>query len=206
MIIIFIGIQGSGKGTQAKLLADKLKIPGISTGDVLRSVEGKLKEKVDNVMNRGELLSADLVMELLKERISNKDCKNGFILDGFPRDLEQAEKFDANLDADFIIELEISDKEVFRRLEGRRLCPKCGRGYNVVTSPKPKKDNLCDIDGAELVRRADDTEDSIKKRIEIYHEETEPILKRYKDKIIKINGEQKIENIFEDILEKLRIK
>lgn len=198
-----MGIQGSGKGTQAKIISEKLEIPHISTGDLFRGCEGELKSKLDEYMNSGKLIPDDLVLEILNERISKDDCEKGFILDGFPRNLEQAKKLNDLLEVDRVFEIHISDGEVFNRLEGRRTCKNCNAGYNVRTAPKPKNENYCDFCEGELYKRDDDNEGAIKKRIEIYHNETEPVLDFYEDKVIKINGEQEIEKIAEDILEEL---
>lgn len=201
MKLLFIGIQGSGKGTQGKIISEKLKIPHISTGDLLRSAKGKLKEKIDEFSSKGELVPDEIVLELLKERVKGEE---GFILDGFPRNLKQAEELDKIFDVDKVVEIFISDEEALKRLLGRRSCPKCGANYNIYTAPKPKKEGICDVCGTKLEKRADDNEDSIKKRIEIYHRQTEPILNHYKNKLIKINGEQEIQKVCDDILSSLK--
>lgn len=201
MIILFAGAQGSGKGTQAKIIAEKLKIAHISTGDLLRNVKGELKEKTDFYITKGELVPDNLIIRILKERIKEKDCKDGFILDGFPRNLKQAKEFEKIMKIDKILEIYISDETAKKRLMGRWNCKKCGIAYNIVTEPKPKNDKKCDICDIKLYQRTDDIDkEAIKKRLEIYHSETEPILKEYKEKAIKINGEQSIEKITEDIL------
>jgi len=205
MILLFVGAQGSGKGTQAKIISKKIKIVHISSGDILRETSGKLKEQVDSYMNKGALVPDKIIAKILKERIKKEDCKNGFILDGFPRNLEQAEEFEKIRKIDRIIEISISDEEAIKRLKGRWNCKKCGIAYNVVTMPKPKKDKKCDQCGEELSQRNDDINDeAIKKRLAIYHEETTPILSKYRDRAIKINGEQEIDRITEDILKILK--
>lgn len=204
MILVFIGPQGSGKGTQAELVSEKFSIPHISTGKLLRSAQGELKEKIDKKLNSGELIEDKLMFDILKQRISKEDCKKGFILDGYPRDLEQAKTLDTEIGFDKIIEIDISDKEAIRRLTGRRNCPNCGRNYNLnIENLKPKNDQECDICHIKLDKRKDDNEDAIKKRLDIYHEKTEPILKHFQDRLLKINGEQSIEEVKNEIFEKL---
>jgi len=205
MKILFVGPQGSGKGTQAKIISKKLGIAHLSMGDLLRATKGMLREKVDSFINKGELVPTELTIEIIKKRIKESDCKNGFILDGFPRNLEQAEIVDSFIEIEKVFEIDISDDEAVKRLNKRWMCKNCNIGYNVLTSPKPKKQGICDKCGSPLYQREDDKDvEAIKNRLKIYHKETELILKRYKDKVIKINGEQTIEKITEDILTKLR--
>jgi len=201
MKIIFIGPQGSGKGTQASLLAKKLNIPHISTGDLLRNAKGQLKQEIDSYINKGDLLPDELMLKILKQRISESDCKKGFILDGFPRNLKQVELLNSITDIDKIILIHISDKEAIKRISGRVNCEKCKANYNLLTSPKPKNPKICDKCGGRLIQRADDNEQAVKKRLSIYHKETEPILDYYEDKFLTINGEQSIDEIKEDINE-----
>ncbi len=201
MKLVFIGPQGSGKGTQAKIVSEKLNIPHISTGDLLRNCEEELKERVNSFINKGELIPNGLMIEILKKRISKDDCKYGFILDGFPRNLEQAKELEKNITIDKYIEISISDEEAVKRLSGRRNCNKCGAIYNVNTSPKPEKEGICDKCCGKLYQREDDTEEAIKKRLDVYHKETEPILENLPS--IKIDGEKSIEEVSEDILKNL---
>jgi len=201
MILIFVGPQGSGKGTQAKIIAQKMNIAHISTGDLLRNLQGDLKQKVDEIMHKGNLIPDELIIEIIKKRILNQDCKSGFILDGFPRNIEQAKKLDEKIKVDKIIEISISDEEAIKRLSGRLTCKKCGAGFNSMTAPKPKQKGICDFCGGELYTRDDDNEEAIKKRLKIYHNQTEPILKHYNS--IKIDGEQSIEKVTEDIIKEL---
>lgn len=204
MIILFIGPQGSGKGTQAKIISKKLNLAHISTGDILREAKGELRQEIDSYINKGELVPDELITKILKQRIKEEDCKNGFILDGFPRNLEQTEDLGKILKIDKIIEIAISDKEAIKRLTGRWNCKKCGIAYNIVTQPKPKKEGVCDKCGSALYQRDDDkNKEAIQKRLDIYHNETHPILERYSDFVVKVNGEQSIEKITEDILEVL---
>ncbi|MBI2630203.1 nucleoside monophosphate kinase [Candidatus Pacearchaeota archaeon] len=228
MKLIFLGIQGSGKGTQAKVISEKLKICHISTGDLLRNAPANLKQKIDSYVNSGKLVPDELIIEILKTKLNNEDCKNGFILDGFPRNLNQALELDKIIKIDKVIEIAISDNEALKRLTGRWNCKKCNLIYNVNTSPKPKVAGKCDVCYSGLYQREDDKEEAIKKRIETYHKETFPLIRYYNamdnsvnpspssqnypdrkfcresDSIkrifyIKINGEQEIEKVTEDI-------
>ncbi len=203
MIILFIGPQASGKGTQAKIIAEKKGLAHISTGDLLRQATGSLKEEIDQYMHKGELVPDELILKLLQKRMKQPDCKNGIILDGFPRNLKQAEALEKIAKIDRIFEINISDETAKKRLMGRWNCRQCGSSYNIITAP-PKKGKLCDNCNTPLYQREDDTNlASIQKRLDTYHNETKPILKKFKDKVIKINGEQTIEKITEDILKKL---
>lgn len=195
MRILIFGPQGCGKGTQAKILSERLKVPHISTGDLFRGLTGELKEKVDKIINGGNLVSDKLTLKILNKRISKEDCKEGFILDGFPRNLNQAKELEKISVIDKVLEISIPDGESIKRIAGRRICPSCKAGFNVLTSPKPKIKGVCDFCEEKLVARADDTEESVKKRLETYHRETEPVLKFYGGKVLKINGLGTIEEI-----------
>ncbi len=197
MNIVFIGVQGSGKGTQAKIIAEKLGIVHISTGDLLRSAQGNLKKEVDNYVNVGRLIPDDLMLKILNERLQKSDAQKGFILDGFPRNIEQAKALDKIIKISNAFDIHISDEEALKRLSGRVTCEKCKAGYNLYTAPKPKNPAICDICQGKLIQRADDNPEAIKKRIEIYHKDTEPIIKFYNT--IKVNGEQSIEKVTQDI-------
>lgn len=202
-VICLFGPQGSGKGTQAKILTDKLGVPHISTGELFRvAVESqtKLGMEVKDLLNRGELVPDELTFNLLKERLMQNDCANGFILDGYPRTKKQAELLDEVERVNYVIVLDISDKEAIQRLSGRRNDPVTGKVYNLYSLPKPTPD----IAGR-LVQRSDDTEEAIKERLAQYHAETEPILMHYKDRVVHINGEQNIEEVAEEIARKLNI-
>lgn len=205
MKLIFVGPQASGKGTQSEFVAARLGIPHISMGDLLRNYTGKYKKQIEENVTKGLLIPVEWSLEIIKERISKPDCKKGFILDGFPRNTEQAKGLDKIMSIDKVVEIEISDNEAVRRLSGRWVCPKCGTNYNVITEPKPKVDKICDKDGTPLIHRADDNPEAIKKRLKIYHEETEPILKHYKGKVLKIDGEQHIDKVKQEVFEKLGI-
>lgn len=204
MRIIIIGPQGSGKGTQADLLSKKYSIAHISTGNILReNVENKteLGKLAEEYMNRGQLVPAEPIVKIIDERIKRNDCKNGFILDGYPRNIKQAEKLDDITGIDYVLEIVVSDRESIRRITGRRSC-KCGAVYHTFYNP-PKIPGKCDKCRSELFQRDDDKEETVRKRLEIYHEETEKLIEFYKDKHIRINGEQPIEDVFREILEKL---
>jgi adenylate kinase len=201
MKLIFIGPQGCGKGTQAKKVAEKFGLCHISAGDLLRGVSGEIKERVDGIMNSGKMVPDEIIEELLLEKISGEDCEKGFILDGFPRTVKQAESVKGKFDVNKVIEISISDEESVRRISGRRGCKKCGAIYNVTTTPKPKVEGVCDECGGELFQRDDDSEGALRERLKIYHKETEKILEMYDS--VKIDGEQSIEKVLENILEVL---
>lgn len=205
MKIIFIGPQASGKGTQAEILSKKLNLPHISMGDLLRSAKGELKKEIDLHINKGNLAPLNIIKQLLKQRLDQADTKSGFILDGFPRSSEQAELLKSITSIDKIILINISDKEAIKRISGRVNCEKCKANYNLKTSPKPKDPTKCDKCQGKLIQRKDDYEKAVKKRLDIYHNETTPLLDFYKDKLIKINGEQSIEKIGGDINKELSI-
>jgi len=203
MKIIFIGPQGSGKGTQAKIISEELNIPHISTGDLFRSLEGKSKEEVDSFVYKGQLVPDELTVKILKERISKPDCREGFILDGFPRNLNQAKLLEIITKIDKVILINITNALAIERISSRISCKKCGAVYNTITN-LPKRKDICDRCGGELYRRADDNLQAIKKRLQTYHNETKPILEMYKDKLITIEGAQEIDKISMDIIEVLK--
>lgn len=201
MNILFIGPQGSGKGTQAKIVSEKLGIPHVSTGDLLRDIRGGLKKEVESYINHGKLVPDELILRILNERILKSDCDEGFILDGFPRNLRQVKLLEDIMDVDKVIEIHISDEVAMNRVSGRRNCKSCGAIYNVETNPKPKNESICDKCGGELFQRNDDTEKAVTKRLKIYHKETEPILEKYDS--VRIDGEQDIDKVTQDLLKVL---
>lgn len=202
MNLVFTGVQGSGKGTQAKIVSEKLGMPHISTGDLLRNSQGKLKKEIDSYISFGKLVPDSLMINVLNERVSGNDYLEGFILDGFPRNLKQAEELDKIVQINKMIEVHISDEEARRRIRGRWNCRKCEAIYNTFTLPKPKIERYCDKCNEPLYQRDDDSNDSfVNKRIEIYHKETEPVLAYYHS--IRINGEQGIEKVTKDILKEI---
>jgi len=201
MKLIFVGPQGSGKGTQGKIVAEEEGLCHISTGDLLRDAKGKLGEEVRGYIDKGLFVSDELILKILEERLKQPDCEKGVILDGYPRNIAQANKLDEIMKIDYVLEINISDDESVRRILGRAICKPCGINYNLVTQPKPKNPEVCDICNGKLYKRVDDNEDALRKRLEIYHKDTEPILKHYKS--IKINGQQDIGKVTEDILKEL---
>lgn len=185
MKIILIGAPGSGKGTQAQFICQEYNIPQISTGDMLRAAVKAgtpLGLKVKSIMESGALVSDDIILELIKDRIQHPDCKNGFLLDGFPRTIAQADGLEEmGIKLDSVIEIDVSDDEIIKRLSGRRVHPGSGRVYHVEFNP-PKVDCVDDITGEPLIQRKDDQVDVIKQRLEVYHQQTKPLIKYYSEK------------------------
>ena len=205
MNLILLGAPGAGKGTQAEMLAAKLQIPTISTGNMLREAMAngsELGKQVKTCMDEGRLVSDELVLSIVAERTSKPDCQNGFILDGVPRTLAQAKALDEmGVVLDHVVSLEIDDAVIEGRMTGRRVCPKCGASYHITANP-PKKDNTCDQCGEGLIIRKDDAPETVRNRLKVYHESTE-VLKDYyaaQNKLRKIEGNQSIEGAFKDIL------
>lgn len=198
--IVLFGPQGSGKGTQGEKLADYLKIPLIVTGNIFRF---NIKEKTElgklaqQYINKGELVPNEVTIEMILERLRDADCQKGFILDGFPRTLAQAK---ALKDITHVLLINISDNEAIRRIANRRQCMQCGMTYHLIYKPS-KQDSICDNCKNKLVQRNDDTEEALAKRLELYHQESEPLLKGYEDKNIlyKINGEKSISEVWEEV-------
>ncbi len=181
---IFLGPPGAGKGSLAVKVAEEYKIPHISTGDIFRANiknQTPLGVKVKAIIDSGSLVSDDLTCELVKDRLSQADCKNGYILDGFPRTIPQAEMFTKICDDVKVVNFEIKDEIVIRRLSTRRVCKACGANFNVLTLP-PKVEGVCDKCGGELYQRDDDKQESILHRMDVYREQTEPLIKFYRDK------------------------
>ena len=211
MNLILLGAPGAGKGTQAEMLAAKLQIPTISTGNMLREAIAngtELGKQAKQTMDEGRLVSDELILSIVKERTAKPDCKNGFILDGVPRTLAQAKALDAmGIQLDHVVSLEIDDAVIEGRMTGRRVCPKCGASYHITANP-PKKDNTCDLCGTELVIRKDDAPETVKSRLAVYHQSTE-VLKDYyaaQNKLRTVEGNQSIEGAFQDILKALGVK
>lgn len=190
MNLILLGMPGAGKGTQAELLQKKFSLANVSTGAILRDVSksnSQQAEKIRQFLDSGKLVPNEIIIEMLVNRINEKDCVNGFILDGFPRNLEQAISLDdASVNIDRVIFLRISEDEIVSRMSGRRVHLASGRSYHVIHNP-PKIDGKDDITGEELVQRDDDKPEVIKKRVEVYFRETEPLLKFYKNSQINFN-------------------
>ena len=214
--LIFLGPPGAGKGTVAKDVVERYGVPHISTGDMLRdavSAGSELGKKVQSVMESGQLVSDELLVDLVKDRLSKNDCKNGFILDGFPRNVNQAQDLDKilkelELSLTAVIFLDVPEDEVVKRISNRRVCPKCSRVYNLI-SLKPKKDVLCDDDGTPLIQREDDKAETVRKRYQIYIDKTSPLIGLYRDRnqIITIDASgtvDKVDEIVFNTLEELR--
>ena len=205
MNLILLGAPGAGKGTQAELLMEKLSIPGISTGNMLREAVANGSEvgkKAKYCMDNGLLVSDDIIMDIVAERVAKPDCSNGFILDGVPRTLAQAEALEQRgVKIDHVVSIEIDDSVIEGRMTGRRVCAKCGASYHVVANPS-KVDGVCDSCGGELMIRKDDAPETVRRRLEVYHEQTE-VLKDFYAKLGKlrtVEGNQSIEGANEDIL------
>ena len=205
MNLILLGAPGAGKGTQAELLVQKLAIPAISTGNMLREAMAQgteLGKKVRQYMDEGSLVPDEIIYDLVAERVSKPDCSNGFILDGVPRTLAQAVVLDMRgIKVDHVISIEVDDKEIEYRMTGRRVCCKCGCSYHVVENP-PKIEGYCDNCGNSLIIRKDDKPETVRHRLQVYHESTE-ILKGFYEmtgRLIKVNGNQSIEGANEEIL------
>ncbi|MCL2045479.1 MAG: adenylate kinase [Oscillospiraceae bacterium] len=185
MRIIMLGPPGAGKGTQAEALTKKLDIPAISTGDMLRdavSRETAIGLKAKSFMDAGQLVPDDIIIGIVSERLSNPDCANGYILDGVPRTLVQAEALDQQAVAiDVVLSIEISDEEILERLGGRRACPNCNAIFHITSKP-PKEEGICDECGTELIIRQDDNPETIKNRLDTYHKETKPLKEYYESK------------------------
>ena len=205
MNLILLGAPGAGKGTQAELLSQRLSIPAISTGNMLREAMAngsELGKQLKQIMDSGSLVSDDVILSIVSERVSRPDCKNGFILDGVPRTLSQAKALDAaNVKIDHVVSIEIDDRVIEGRMTGRRVCAKCGASYHITANP-PKTEGICDLCGAELVIRKDDAPDTVRHRLEVYHKTTE-VLKNYyaqQEKLRLVDGNQPIEDAFRDVL------
>ena len=199
MNIILLGAPGAGKGTQAAVICEHLSIPTISTGNIIREALKNGTEmglKAKSFMDSGKLVPDEVVIGIIEERLQNDDCKNGFILDGFPRTIPQAEALDKmGIVIDKAISIEVADEAIASRLSGRRVCEKCGRPYHIVDL-KPRVEGVCDDCAGTLVQRKDDHIDTIKARLEIYHNETEPLKDYYQaqGKLFIVEGQDKVED------------
>lgn len=210
MKIIMLGAPGAGKGTQAKMLADKYKIPHISTGDIFRAniKNGtELGAKAKEYMDKGLLVPDELVVDLVIDRFKEDDCKDGYILDGFPRTIPQAEALDKALSAigenvDYAINVEVPDENIVNRMGGRRACVGCGATYHIVYNPT-REEGKCDTCGAELILRDDDKPETVKNRLNVYHEQTQPLIDYYAGKGImkEVDGTQDMNDVFQAIVD-----
>ncbi|PXX90270.1 adenylate kinase [Marinobacter vulgaris] len=217
MRIIMLGAPGAGKGTQAQFITERFGIPQISTGDMLRAAvkaESELGKQVKQVMASGGLVSDDIIIALIEERVKQPDCKNGFLLDGFPRTIPQAEALkNQGIDIDYVVEIAVEDEEIVSRLSGRRVHEGSGRIYHVKYDP-PKTEGKDDVTGEPLVQREDDQEETVRKRLEIYHEQTAPLINYYQEwakkdpasapKYVRVEGVGGLDDIRDQILTKLK--
>jgi adenylate kinase len=212
MNVILLGPPGAGKGTQAKMMIDRYQIPQISTGDILRA---NLKEKTPlglkakTYMDKGQLVPDEVVIDIIQERLKEKDCQKGYMLDGFPRTVAQARALDKvladmNSKIDHVVSIEVDKGELVKRLTGRRTCRQCGRGYHVIFDP-PVNKGVCDKCQGELYQRDDDNEDTVRNRLEVYDAQTFPLIEYYKEKNLlrPIDGQGGIQQIFERIVKAL---
>ena len=211
MNIIILGAPGAGKGTQAKLIQEKYNIAHISTGDMIRETiksGSEIGKQLKEILDAGQLVSDEFIIEIVKDRISKSDCENGFLLDGVPRTIVQAEQLDKlGVNIDYILEINIADNLLVERITGRRIHPSSGRAYHIKFNP-PKVENKDDITGEDLITRSDDNEDTVKERLSVYHKQTAKLINFYKNfsstntktpKYIKVAGNQTVEKVFQDI-------
>ena len=209
MKIIMLGAPGAGKGTQAKQIAKKYGIPHISTGDIFRA---NIKEKTalgmeaKEYMDKGQLVPDELTVRILLDRVANDDCKDGYVLDGFPRTIPQAEVLDTEVKklgekVDFAINVDVPDENIINRMGGRRACVKCGATYHIAHIP-PKQEGICDTCGSELILRDDDKPETVKNRLDVYHAQTQPLIDYYdKQGILRtVDGTQDMDKVFSDIV------
>ena len=210
MNLIFLGAPGAGKGTQAEIVCDKLGIPAISTGNMLREAVKNgtpaglaAKERMD----KGDLVPDDIVIGILKDRIALDDCKNGFILDGVPRTVAQAEALEEmGVQIDKVVDIEVSDDVIIQRLSGRRVCSACGASYHTTAKPSTKPDT-CDRCGGALIVRKDDEPSTIRERLKVYHEQTEPLVEFYRarGKLVVVEGQEAVSDTTRQLFEKLGV-
>jgi len=213
--IILLGPPGAGKGTQANLIKEKFSIPQISTGDMLRaavSAGTPLGLEAKKVMDAGGLVSDELILGLVKERVNDDDCENGYLLDGFPRTIAQADGMvSLGIDVEYVVEIKVEDSAIVERMSGRRAHLASGRTYHVEFNP-PKVEGKDDVTGEDIVQRDDDKEETVKKRLDVYHEQTSPLVKYYTDladkngsktKYVSVNGMNNVNDVMNDILSQL---
>ena len=212
MNIILFGAPGAGKGTQAVELVNKYKLTHISTGEMFREAIAKqtaMGQLASSYISKGNLVPDEVTVGLVKERLAQEDCKNGFILDGFPRTLPQAECLDRiceelNIKIDYVVDIEVSSEDVIERLSARRVCRSCGASFHLIFN-KPSKEGVCDLCGGELYTRKDDNKESVAVRINTYQAQTTPLINYYKNKgiLLEINGQQDINDVTKEIVNKL---
>lgn len=210
MKLILLGAPGAGKGTQAEIISEKYNIPTISTGNIIRAALKNGTEmglKAKSYIDAGNLVPDEVVIGIIKERLAEDDCKNGFILDGFPRTIPQAEALDKmGFEIDRALSIEVDDAEIIKRMSGRRVCGKCGASYHTEFK-KPEKEGVCNVCGGELVIRKDDEPETVMNRLKVYHEQTEPLKDYYKacGKLIVVEGQDKVEDTTALVLKALEI-
>ena len=209
MKIIMLGAPGAGKGTQAKKIAEKYQIPHISTGDIFRAnIKGgtELGMKAKTFMDQGMLVPDEITIGMLMDRIGQEDCINGYVLDGFPRTIPQAESLTKALSergeaVDYAVNVDVPDENIINRMSGRRACLNCGATYHIVYNPS-KKEGICDTCGQQLVLRDDDKPETVKKRLSVYHDQTQPLIDYYKNEgiLAEVDGTKDMEEVFQDIV------
>lgn len=198
MKLILLGAPGAGKGTQAEIISEKYGIPTISTGNIIRAALKNGTEmglKAKSYIDAGELVPDDVVIGIIKERLAESDCEGGFILDGFPRTIPQAKALDdMGISIDAALSIEVADEKIVKRMSGRRVCEKCGASYHTEYK-KPSADGICDACGGKLVTRKDDEPETVLNRLNVYHEQTEPLKEYYKaqDKLLTVEGQEELE-------------
>lgn len=214
MRIVLLGAPGAGKGTQAKLISERLTIPHISTGDIFRAnIKGNtaLGVKAKSYIDKGELVPDELTVEIVKDRLSNSDCAKGFILDGFPRTIPQAEYLDKvlaemNINLDVTLLINVKDEDIIERMSGRRVCTGCGASYHVIYNP-PEADGICDTCNSSVVQRADDAAETVLNRLETYHKQTQPLISYYEKqgKLSIAEGAEEVEETTARVMKALGI-
>ena len=197
MKLILLGAPGAGKGTQAEIISERLSVPTISTGNIIRAAlkaQTEMGVKAKEFIDKGLLVPDDVVIGIVRDRLKEDDCKNGFILDGFPRTVPQAQALDdMGIEIDKVIDIQVPDEKIVQRLSGRRVCSGCGASYHLLYK-KPEKDGVCNLCGAQLVQRTDDREETVLERLKIYHEQTEPLVDYYrkKNKLVVVEGQEEV--------------
>lgn len=211
MRLVLLGAPGAGKGTQAVILSEKYNIPHMSTGDIFRSNiknNTELGKKAKEYIDKGLLVPDELTIDIVKDRINKPDCSDGFILDGFPRTIFQAQELDKILEGmgielDCVLNIDVSDEKIIKRLSGRRVC-QCGKTYHILNNP-PKKEGICDSCNGELFQREDDREETVIQRLETYHKQTEPLIEYYEKsgKLVTVEGRESIDDTTKEVLDAL---
>ena len=197
MKLILLGAPGAGKGTQAEIISEHLSVPTISTGNIISAAlkaQTEMGIKAKEFIDKGLLVPDDVVIGIIRDRLKENDCKNGFILDGFPRTVPQAQALDdMGIEIDKVIDIQVPDEKIVQRLSGRRVCSGCGASYHLLYK-KPEKDGVCNSCGEQLVQRTDDREETVLERLKVYHEQTEPLVDYYrkKNKLVVVEGQEEV--------------